>query len=131
VAPPVSGGVLDASVVIAAVLDEPGLKDAKVWFTDACVSSVNLTEIISKLIDFGHTPEAAATGLLKFGLEVHPFTHSQAITAGTLRSATRQRGLSLGDRACLALAAELGRPAVTADRAWAELDLGIPIEVIR
>jgi ribonuclease VapC len=131
VAFPVSGGVLDASVVIAAVLDEPGLKDAKVWFTDACVSSVNLSEIISKLIDFGQTPEAAATGLLKFGLEVHPFTHSQATLAGSLRAATRHRGLSHGDRACLALAAELGRPAITADRAWSEFDLGIPIEVIR
>ena len=62
---------------------------------------------------------------------VVPFDARQAIIASDLRPSTRHLGLSLGDRACLALANSLGAPVMTADRAWAALDVGISITVIR
>ena len=65
------------------------------------------------------------------GVEIVPFDEPRAYDTASLRSLTRAKGLSLGDRACLALARERGVPAVTADRAWAALDLGIEIELIR
>ena len=67
----------------------------------------------------------------EFGLAIRPFDESLAVEAGFLRPATRQYGLSLGDRACLALALRERIPVVTADRAWSQLDLGIDIQVIR
>jgi len=64
-------------------------------------------------------------------LRVVPFDGLQARTAARLRSTTRHAGLSLGDRACLALADRLGYPVVTADRVWASLEVGIEIIMIR
>lgn len=63
--------------------------------------------------------------------DIRPFDVELALTAGTLDSRTRDRGLSLGDRACLSLAKFLGVPALTADQAWAKLDIGVIIELIR
>lgn len=123
--------VLDASVLLAVVLQEIDDQQAERWLHRASMSAVNLSEVIARLSDLDYAPDMIAGGLAEFDLDIHPFNAAQAERAGRLRVSTRQRGLSLGDRACLALAAELGRPAVTADRAWAELDLGIPIEVIR
>jgi PIN domain nuclease of toxin-antitoxin system len=95
------------------------------------LSTVNLSEVVAKLVDRGYGADAIARNLDALKLDVRPFDPAQAQRAGLLRGATRQSGLSLGDRACLALAAELDRPAVTADKAWAELDIGIRIELIR
>ena len=72
-----------------------------------------------------------AEQLESYGLAIRPFDESLALEAGFLRTSTRQYGLSLGDRACLALALREGAPVVTADRTWANLDLGIDIRVIR
>lgn len=128
---PAIGGVLDASFLLAVILGEIGDAEAEPWFVDACVSTVNLSEVVARLADLGYTPEFIAKGLDEFDLDVRPFDRAQADRAGLLRPATRGLGLSLGDRACLALAAELDRPAVTADKAWAELDIGIAVELIR
>jgi ribonuclease VapC len=73
----------------------------------------------------------AQVGLLGAAVEVLPFTREDALEVARLRALTRAYGLSFGDRACLALARRLGLPALTAERAWAELDLGIPVEVLR
>jgi PIN domain nuclease of toxin-antitoxin system len=86
---------------------------------------------VAKLID-DDVPEAEirrAIGRLQ--LDVHGFDAEHAYIAGLLRRSTRAFGLSFGDRACLALARSLGAPALTADRSWSRLDLGIAIEVIR
>ncbi len=128
---PKGGGVLDASVLLAVVLGEMDAAEAEPWFVEACMSAVNLSEVVARLADLGFTADFIAGGLAKFDLDVRNFDPGQAERAGFLRPLTRQKGLSLGDRACLALAAELGRPAVTADRAWAGLDIGIEIELVR
>lgn len=128
---PVAVRVLDASVVLAAMLGELTAANAEQWLLESCISAVNLAEVVAKLSDRGLSAEMISNGIAKLDLEVIPFDHVQAERAGLLRLETRQLGLSLGDRACLALAAVLGRPAATADRAWAKLDIGIAIEVVR
>ena len=67
----------------------------------------------------------------KLGLTVVPFDEEQAYKAGLLRQTTRSQGLSLGDRACLALAHSLGLPAITADRAWSNLNVGVEVILVR
>lgn len=128
---PTSGGVLDASVLLAAILVEIDEADIEPWFIEACISAVNLSEVVARLSDLGFAPDFVTDRLARLELNVRAFDDAQARRAGELRQATRHMGLSLGDRACLALAAELNRPAVTADKAWAKLDIGIPIELIR
>ena len=97
----------------------------------AVVLSVNLAEAITSMVNRG-TSEADIRRLLAaMSLDVLPFDEELAYRAGLLRSATRSAGLSLGDRACLALAERLGVPALTTDRIWGTLQLGIQIEVIR
>jgi PIN domain nuclease of toxin-antitoxin system len=65
------------------------------------------------------------------GCSIVAFSEGQALEAGSLVAQTREFGLSLGDRACLALAIDRKATVYTTDRAWAELGLGIRVEVIR
>ena len=128
---PESVYVIDASVLLAVILGELPLEQTKPWLADSCMSAVNLSESVAKLVDHGYAPEVIIDILAATKVDVRPFDREQAEQAGLLRASTRQFGLSLGDRACLALAHELQRPAATADKAWAKLDIGIPIELIR
>jgi PIN domain nuclease of toxin-antitoxin system len=128
---PETAYVVDASVVLAAVLGELTSEQTDRWMSGSCMSTVNLSESIAKLVDHGYTPEVITDILATMKLDVRSFDGEQAQQAGLLRASTRQFGLSLGDRACLALASALQRPVATADRAWAKLDIGIPIELIR
>lgn len=98
---------------------------------DAVASSVNIAEVVSRLSDEGLNAAEWHYALAMLELEVVAFDESQAISSGRLRNPTRHRGLSLGDRACLQLAAMRGLPAVTADRAWRGLDVGAEVRVIR
>jgi PIN domain nuclease of toxin-antitoxin system len=77
------------------------------------------------------SPEAIEDAVAEYPVTIVPFTQRLAMIAGLLVSRTRDRGLSLGDRACLALAMDLKLPVVTADRAWAALDLGVEIRQVR
>jgi len=129
--------VLDASTLLALLKGEPGAERvAEALEQGAYLSAVNLAEVLSKLADWGEDPaeaqaRMAQVGLLGAAVEVLPFTGEDALEVARLRALTRAYGLSFGDRACLALARRLGLPALTAERAWAELDLGIPVEVLR
>jgi ribonuclease VapC len=129
--------VLDASALLALLKGEPGAERvAEALEQGAYLSAVNLAEVLSKLADWGEDPteaqaRMAQVGLLGAAVEVLPFTGEDALEVARLRALTRAHGLSFGDRACLALARRLGLPALTAERAWAELDLGIPVEVLR
>jgi ribonuclease VapC len=127
----VSDVVLDASALLAVLRAEPGAERVEPRLEGVRIGAVNLSEVVAKLIDDG-VPEAEirrAIGRLE--LDVHDFDARHAYLAGLLREGTRGLGLSLGDRACLALAQSLDAPALTADRSWSRLDLGIAIEVIR
>jgi PIN domain nuclease of toxin-antitoxin system len=123
--------VNDSSVVLAFLLGELTSMEAEPWLTGASISTVNLSEIVAKLTDRGMSAEDIADTVADLNLEVRPFDQAQAERAGLLRSRTKEAGLSLGDRACLALAIDIGGCVATADKAWAKLDFGIQIELIR
>lgn len=123
--------VLDASAVLARLRGERGADIVQARASNALISAVNYAEVIGKLIDLGVSAEVAAATIGEFELAVVPFDEIDAARTGALRAVTRRRGLSLGDRACLALAERLGLPVLTADRAWADLDLGVEVVLIR
>lgn len=132
-----AGAVLDASAVLAYLNREAGAEVvADMVEAGASVSAVNFAEVLSTASDRGVPTERliarlTEAGLLEGAISVEPFTAEDAGTVGELRPATRAAGLSLGDRACLALARRLEAPAATADAAWAELDVGVEILLIR
>jgi ribonuclease VapC len=97
----------------------------------ATSSTVNLAEVQGKLVDRGLAPGDAWEATLSPIREATAFTAEHAKAAGSLIARTRTLGLSLGDRACLALGLALGAPVYTADRSWKNLKLGVRIHVIR
>ena len=123
--------VLDASALLAYLQREPGAGSVRAVLGSAIMSTVNWTEVVQKAA--GSQSEAAELlgDLESLGLVLAPFSASQASIAGSLREPTLELGLSLGDRACLALAIENGETILTADRIWERLSLGVGIEVIR
>jgi ribonuclease VapC len=124
--------VLDASALMALFQGESGSdKVAQAVKDGAAISTVNLSQIASKLNEL-HTPQTLIQDAIN-GLEltIVDFNAEFAYKVGLLRPLTRHLGLSLGDRACLALAQHLNLPALTSDRLWKDLSLGIAIEVIR
>lgn len=123
--------VLDSSAVLAMLFEEPGAEQIEARFRGAAICSVNYSEIVAKLAERGTPGPIITETLSALNLDVRAFDASQAEQAGLLRNETRDAGLSLGDRCCLALALELDCPAVTTDRAWAKVRIGIPIEVAR
>lgn len=129
--------ILDASALLAYLRDEPGADVvADAVATGAAISTVNLGEVLSRVADRDADPARVARqmtdrGLLDGALAVEPFTTADAIEIARLRPLTRDLGLSLGDRACLALASRLDTPLLTADSAWAQLDLPLELRQIR
>ena len=126
-----SRAVLDSSAILAVLLKEPGQAVVADYRGDALVSAINLAEVAAKFADRGASPTEWLYPFSLMRLEVVAFDEDQALASGSLRESTRRWGLSLGDRACLQLAAQRGVPAVTADRAWAELGVGVEVRVIR
>jgi PIN domain nuclease of toxin-antitoxin system len=127
----VTSAVLDSSALLAVIHGEPGADAVLAVMADAAISTVNVAEVMSKLIEGGTTLDHARNWVRAFDLAVIDFDLPSAEAVGELRIRTRRAGLSIGDRACLALALRAAVPALTADRAWAALDLGIEIRVIR
>jgi len=123
--------ILDTSVVMAILLEEPGHDIAARMAPDALLSSVNLAEVAAKCVEKMVPFDLAMEYINSSNIEIAPFEAEDAALSGRLFEATRKGILSLGDRACIATAIRRGATAVTADRIWAELDLPCPIEVIR
>jgi PIN domain nuclease of toxin-antitoxin system len=129
--------ILDASALLAHLRDEPGADVvAEAIAGGAVISTVNLAEVFSRVADRGGDPaklaaELTQSGLLDGAIAVEPFTAADAIDVGRLRPLTRDAGLSLGDRACLALARRMEAPALTADTAWQGVAHGVELHPIR
>jgi ribonuclease VapC len=124
--------VLDASALLAVLNQEPGAdKLTPELLTSAASSTVNLAEVQSKLVNRGLPPDEAWEATLSPIHEAVNFTSEHARLAGDLIEQTRSQGLSLGDRACLALGLALKAPVYTADRSWKKLKVGVRIHVIR
>jgi PIN domain nuclease of toxin-antitoxin system len=123
--------IADASAILALLKQEPfGKLDPRRLFR-ATISAVNLSEVLERLCFGGLSEAEADEAVAALSLRVADFDESQARLAAYLRPRTARAGLSLGDRACLALGLHLGRPVITADRVWASLNLGVEIVVIR
>ena len=126
-----TGVVLDASAVLALLFDEAGAESVELVVAGAVMSTVNWVEVCQRLADRRAPIDHARARLTEAGVELHPLTPADAERAAALRASTREAGLSLADRCCLALADSLGRRAVTADAAWASLRIGTAVELIR
>ena len=122
--------VLDASALLALLFDEPGAELVEQRLTASVISAVNLSEVMHKSLERGVGVETLRDDLEALGVGVLAFDGDAAEVAANLRLVTRAAGLSLGDRACLALARQLGLPAVTAGRTWEGLELPDPIAVV-
>lgn len=124
--------VLDASAILAILNNESGAEAVTLDVLSGAVSStVNLAEVQTLLVNKGGVPDEAWEDALSTVREAIPFSEDQAKIAGGLVTHTRALGLSLGDRACLALGIVLDAPVYTTDRAWKKLKLGIPIHLLR
>ena len=123
--------VLDASAILAAIQAEPGSAKVAAMLGRAAVSAVNVAEVVTKLLRVGQTEAAAYEDLAALRLEIIPFDRALAHKTASLCPKTSRIGLSLGDRACLATAEQLGVPAVTTDRTWKTVRLGIRVLVVR
>jgi ribonuclease VapC len=125
--------VLDASAALALLRTEPGHELVAELLPGSVISALNYSEVVQKLAQLGSdTAEEDTAALIALGATAAPFDITAAINTARLWPATRGAGLSLADRACLALAADIPNgTAVTADRAWAQLDLDVPVRLIR
>jgi PIN domain nuclease of toxin-antitoxin system len=124
--------VLDSSAVLAVLFNEKGAEIVSGHIAEgAIMSSVNLAEVASKLNEIGYSDEQLEISLFSFASTSVEFDARQAMASGKLRKASMPKGLSLGDRCCLALAELNNSVAVTADRAWLSVREGIEIELIR
>lgn len=123
--------VLDASAILAYLQQEPGADRVEsILLAHPCLlCAVNLTEALTRLADWKVPLALAEQHIMGLEVAIVPFDHTLACQAAELRLPTRALGLSLGDRACLALAKARGAVAVTADRAWMKLDAGIGVEI--
>lgn len=126
----VAEAVLDTSAILAMLLEERGA-DIAIQFADGAAVSANIiAEVATKLFDRGMSRAVVERDILQFGFDVHSVNEADAIAIGALRPLTKSAGLSLGDRSCLALAAKLGLPAITADKAWASIAEAVGVEVV-
>ena len=123
--------VFDSSAVLAILANEPGSDYAITRLEGALISSVNLIEVVTRLVDWGYSTTEISAMLSKLEVRVVDLTETQALVAGHMRKVTRAKGLSLGDRACLAAGYEGQHKVLTADRAWADIDVGVVVEFIR
>ena len=125
------GYVLDASALLGLLHGEPGGEAVEEVLGASAISSVNWPEVVQKALEKKTKIEGLREELESLGLEIIPFTADLAEKTAHLRAETKPAGLSLGDRACIALAGDLGRPALTADKVWRDLSLRVEVRVVR
>jgi PIN domain nuclease of toxin-antitoxin system len=125
------GVVIDASARLALLGSEPGAEHVEQALDGAAMTTVNWSEVFKRWLAHRVDVEQLRTNVQSLGVTLVDFSADDAERAAEFSIPTRHLGLSLGDRACLALADRLGRPALTADRTWLDLDLCVEIKAIR
>ena len=126
-----SSVVLDASALLAVLLQEPGADKVERVLQSSLISTVNVSEVVASAVERGLMLETVMPCLTRLSIVMVPFDVEQATIAASFRPATRSLGLSLGDRACLALGFLRKLPVMTADQLWAKADIRITVEMIR
>jgi PIN domain nuclease of toxin-antitoxin system len=127
----VAEAVLDASALLAFLRREPGAEKVAAVLTHSCISAVNLAETYGKMVEYGNYLEEVAFQIERLRIAVVPFDDGHARIAASFWKHTRSVGMSLGDRACLALALQTGLPALTTEGEWLKCDTGVQVVKIR
>jgi ribonuclease VapC len=127
----VPDAVLDASALIALLRGEPGAEVVERLLGRAVISVVNWAEVLQRYRAHGVGTADKRESVETLGVSIEGFMSDDAETVGELWQPTRSAGLSLADRACLALARRLDLPAYTADRDWRKVDVGVEVVLIR
>jgi len=123
--------ILDASAVLAYLHQEQGWKTVQSVIGKSYIGAVNWSEVAQKIKQKGMDIETVRSLLEELGLTIIPFPVEQAELAANLWDSGKAFGLSLADRACLALAMQQKSPVFTADKVWAKLQLDIEIHLLR
>jgi ribonuclease VapC len=123
--------ILDASALLALLLGEAGAPAVEPYLSDSCISAVNYSEVLARTSTLCGSLEEAKRRVDYHDVDIIEFDAAQAALVASLFPTTRFLGLSLADRACLALGLSMNLVVVTADRAWKTLDIGVRIELIR
>ena len=123
--------VLDASAVLAYLKREPGGRYVGDRLDSSVITAVNFAEVATVWTDMSNDASESNLVMDSLSCEVASIDRAVGLRAGLIRQQTRSRGLSLGDRICLAYAERVGLPVLTADRPWAELDIGVDVRLIR
>ena len=123
--------VLDASALLCLLSDEPGADRVADVLTRCVIGTANLAEVVAKLRERGLSLDEVREALGGLHFDVRPLSPAQALFAGGLRPITKALGLSLGDRACLALAVDLNAEMVTTDGSLAGAEVGVAITNVR
>ncbi|HEX8401269.1 MAG TPA: type II toxin-antitoxin system VapC family toxin [Allosphingosinicella sp.] len=123
--------VFDSSAVLAVIFNEKGSEVVEPRLLGGAISTLNYGEVIDRMIASGRDLADAIRVASRIQLRIIPFDQAQAERVAELREPTSPFGLSLCDRACVALAERLGAPVMTGDRRWAEAPLPVTVELIR
>jgi PIN domain nuclease of toxin-antitoxin system len=123
--------ILDASALLALIFEEKGSAIVGKYLQGASMSTVNMTEVATYIGERCTPTNKAETLLRDLAITIIPYDEEQAFLAAALYRKTKVKGLSLGDRACLALAIIQHLPVLTADKAWSEIDVGVKVKLIR
>ncbi len=123
--------VLDASALISSIYQEKGAEIVDHYLPCAIISAVNLTEVASYMVREGMEFKKVEELLRDLSLDISDYNEKEALLAASLLPKTSPKGLSLGDRACLALAMRVNLPVLTADKVWKTLGLSVKIETFR
>ena len=124
--------ILDASALLALLKNEPGADKVEPLLGQIVMSSINVSETASILLESEMTAQEVQECLLPLISDIVPFDEEQAFKTAELRKHTKNHGLSLGDRACISLGIKMGLPVYTADKVWKKLQLdNLEIELIR
>ena len=121
--------VVDASVVLAWLQDEPGAEEAEPMLMEGLIGAANWSEVLQKARQTGAPADIVARLLTSFGMTVVDVTEADAMVAAELWR--RSAPLSLADRFCLALGVRTGLPVATADGAWVDVPGQSRVIVIR
>ncbi len=124
--------VMDASALLALMQGERGgdVVNDLIVEHECVASSVNIVEVGTRLVDKGLAPIHLARTLKELDVQTIDFDLEQALLSASLRVTTQLAGLSLGDRACLALAQLMKGTAVTANSAWADVADAVGVKVL-